>query len=111
MQQQSNAAIDRTLGIDDAVPYPCSPWSVAALEILPAFRLKVRFHDGSSGIVNMSALIHSPEAGVFASLSDESLFGQAYIDCCGAVAWPGGCPDLAPDAMHRAIATSGEWTP
>ncbi len=112
MQQQPNTSIHSAAGIAADVAgfgiHACSPWSVTALEILPASRLKVRFHDGTAGTVDMSRLIHSPDAGVFAPLADESLFAQAYI-AYGAVTWPGESPDLAPDAMHKAIAERGEW--
>ena len=113
MQQQPSTAPNSAPRVNAAIfgtALPCSPWSVTALEVLPAFRLKVRFYDGISGIVNMAALIHSPDAGIFAPLADTSLFAQAFIEH-GAVTWPGGCPDLAPDAMHKAIAASGGWTP
>lgn len=115
MHQQPSTAPNSALGINTAcldVIQPSSPWSVTALEVLSAFRLKVHFYDGTSGIVNMAALIHSPNAGVFAPLADETLFAKAYVEQ-GAVTWPTGeCPpDLAPDAMHRAIASNGEWTP
>lgn len=55
----------------------------------------------------MSALIASPDAGVFARLRDPDLFGQVHIEH-GAVTWPGEL-DLAPDAMHAAIKECGEW--
>jgi hypothetical protein len=56
----------------------------------------------------MSALIHSPHAGVFAALADPSLFAQVRVDL-GAVSWPGDL-DLAPDAMHEAIQAQGVWS-
>jgi len=77
------------------------PWRVAAVEALPGFRLDVRFGDGTEGTVDLKALIHSPDAGVFASLADPALFAQAYIEY-GAVTWPGEI-DLAPDAMYAEI--------
>jgi len=60
-----------------------------------------------AGIVDISRLVHSARAGVFAALADPSLFAQVWLDY-GAVAWPGEL-DLAPDAMHRAIQELGEW--
>jgi hypothetical protein len=74
---------------------------------LPDSRLFVRFVDGLTGIVDLSALIASPEAGVFARLRDRSLFEQVTAEM-GAVVWPGEL-DLAPDAMHAAIKQQGEW--
>jgi hypothetical protein len=58
-------------------------------------------------MVDMSGLIHSPKAGVFAALADSALFAQVALDY-GAVAWPGEL-DLAPDAMYAAIQEQGVW--
>ena len=69
--------------------------------------LRVRFNDGTAGIVEMAAFINSDRAGVFAALRDEGLFRQARV-MLGAVTWPGDL-DLAPDAMHRAIKEQGKW--
>jgi hypothetical protein len=78
------------------------------VEALPEFRLRVIFADGSTGIVDMARLVHSPKAGVFAALLDPALFAQATIEY-GAVTWPGEL-DLAPDAMHAAIREHGVWS-
>jgi len=87
---------------------PRSPWRVTAVEALPGFRLRVAFADGLTGMVDMSRLVHSPQAGVFAALADPSLFQQVTLDY-GAVAWPGEL-DLAPDAMHAAIQEQQVWS-
>lgn len=86
---------------------PRSPWRVTEVEALPGFRLRVAFADGLTGIVDMSRMVHSPKAGVFAVLADPSLFAQVKLDL-GAVTWPGEL-DLAPDAMHAAIQERGVW--
>lgn len=86
---------------------PRSPWRVTAIEVLPGFRLQVKFTDGLNGVVDMSALVHSPRAGVFAALADPLKFAHAKIEH-GAVTWPGEL-DLAPDAMHTAIQHHGKW--
>jgi hypothetical protein len=80
---------------------------VSTVEVLPAFRLSVRFADDVEGIVDMNALVHSQGAGVFAVLADPKLFAQAAIEH-GVVTWPGEI-DLAPDAMYAAIEASGKW--
>lgn len=77
------------------------PWRVATVEALPGFRLRVRFMDGTEGTVDLTALIHSPSAGVFSILVDPELFAQVHIEY-GAVTWPGEI-DLAPDAMYAEI--------
>ncbi len=74
---------------------------------LPGYRLAVRFFDGTSGIVDMSAMIAGDEAGIFAALRDPSMFNSVAIDI-GTVIWPNGA-DLAPDAMHDELAARGEW--
>ena len=84
-----------------------APWDVRDIIPLPDYRLAVRFVDGTTGIVDLSARVASPRAGVFAQLRDPDVFAQVYIEY-GAVTWPGEI-DLAPDAMHDAIKAHGEW--
>ncbi|HZT89733.1 MAG TPA: DUF2442 domain-containing protein [Stellaceae bacterium] len=86
---------------------PRAPWRVAEVEALGGFRLRVRFNDGTAGVVEMATFVQSEAAGVFAALRDEDLFRQVKV-CLGAVSWPGGL-DLAPDAMHHAIKQDGAW--
>lgn len=86
---------------------PRTRWRVAAVEALDGFRLRVRFLDGVEGTVEMSSLLHSPRAGVFAPLADPSLFARVFVEH-GAVSWPGEL-DLAPDAMYQAIKENGSW--
>jgi hypothetical protein len=87
---------------------PRSPWRVTKVEALPSFRLRVAFADGLTGMVDLSRLVHSPQAGVFAALADPSMFAQVRLDY-GAVAWPGEL-DLAPDAMYAAIQKNRVWS-
>ena len=87
---------------------PRSPWRLTNVEAMPGFRLRVAFADGLIGMVDLSRMVHSPKAGVFAALADPELFAQVRLDY-GAVAWPGEL-DLAPDAMHSAIQQHREWT-
>ncbi len=107
MRTESNANENSPVGLLDEIA-PRSPWRVTDVEALPEFRLRVIFADGSTGIVDMARLVHSPIAGVFAALLDPSLFAQATIED-GAVTWPGEL-DLAPDAMHAAIREHGVWS-
>lgn len=100
MRTQSAAQQDSPLAVTPPIQ-PRMPWRVAAVEALSGFRLHVRFVDGTEGVVDLTALIHSPDAGVFAALADPSLFAQARIEY-GAVTWPGEI-DLAPDAMYAEI--------
>lgn len=86
---------------------PHMPWRVAEAEVRDGYCVRVRFQDGLEGVVKMSELVHSPEAGVFAPLADAALFGQVGV-IHGALTWPGEI-DLAPDAMYEAIRDRGEW--
>jgi hypothetical protein len=107
MRSESDAGKDSTAALDDEI-VPRSPWSVIAVDSLPGFRLRVVFADGLTGTAELSGLVHSPRAGVFAVLTDPSLFAQVRVDL-GAVSWPGDL-DLAPDAMHKAIQEQGVWS-
>ena len=106
MLAQSNAKQDQPASLE-AEYRPRAPWRVVEVKVLPAYRLNVRFGDGLEGMVDMEALVHSSEAGVFAALLDPELFIQAGIEH-GVVTWPGEI-DLAPDAMYAAIKADGSW--
>jgi hypothetical protein len=106
MQSHADAQEDRTAELTPPVR-PRSPWRVAEVEALPGFRLRVRFNDGTAGIVEMGEFVKSDAAGVFAALRDENLFRQARV-AVGAVTWSGEL-DLAPDAMHQEIKQYGKW--
>jgi hypothetical protein len=71
------------------------------------YRLHVRFLDGLEGTVDMSHLVSSESAGVFAALRDETVFKQVFLEF-GAATWPGEI-DLAPDAMYEEIKKNGTW--
>ena len=106
MRTQSTSEKDSSVGITPAIR-PHMPWRVVDVKALPGYRLQVRFVDGLCGEVDMSALVHSTTAGVFASLADSAHFANAFVEH-GAVTWPGEI-DLAPDAMHAAIKRAGTW--
>ena len=106
MRTQSAAPQDSPLAVTPPIQ-PRMPWRVAAVEALPDSRLHVRFVDGTEGMVDLAPLIHSPGAGVFASIADPELFAQVLIEH-GAVTWPGEI-DLTPDAMYAEIKKAGTW--
>jgi hypothetical protein len=81
------------------------PWRVVAVEPMSTYRVGVRFRDGTTGTVDMSALVNSDAAGVFAPLREPEVFAAVYVEH-GAVAWPGEI-DLAPDALYAAIKDRG----
>jgi len=107
MRTESNASEDSSVAVVAEIA-PRSPRRVTEVEALTGFRLQVAFADGLRGMVDMSGLVHSPRAGVFAALADPSLFTQVKLDY-GAVSWHDEL-DLAPDAMHASIEEHGEWT-
>jgi len=80
---------------------PRMPWRVSSVQALPGHRLSVHFVDGTQGFIDLSHLVHAPDAGVFAALADPALFEQVFVER-GAVTWPGEI-DLAPDAMYAEI--------
>ena len=82
-------------------------WRIVEANPLDGFRLFVRFVDGTTGTVDLSGLVHSSRAGVFATLSDPDIFRQVFVER-GAVTWPGEL-DLAPDAMYTEIKENGNW--
>jgi len=106
MLAQPNAPQNLPVAVTPAVS-PWAKWRVVAVEVLPAYRLRVRFVDGVEGVVDMDGLVHSVGAGVFAALVDPDVFGRAAVEY-RAVTWPGEI-DLAPDAMYAAIRENGEW--
>ena len=108
MLAKPNAGQNRSAAVVPPI-VPKARWRVASVEVLPDYRLRVRFLDGLEGIVDMSRLIFSPDAGVFAALPDAALFEQVHLEY-GAVTWPSEI-DLAPDAMYREIGSGGVWIP
>lgn len=80
---------------------------MAEVTALDGYRLHVRFVDGLEGQVDLSALVRSPGAGVFAQLADPALFYDVYVKY-GAMTWPGEI-DLAPYTMYSEIKKIGEW--
>jgi hypothetical protein len=85
-----------------------APWRVDTANALPAYRLQVRFVDGTEGLVDLSRLISGDNAGVFAALRDPVEFGRVFV-FLGAVSWPGEI-DLAPDSMYEEIRKNGQCT-
>ena len=55
-------------------------WRVRAVNVLPDYRLSITCNDGTNGIVDMSALVNSPDAGIYAELKDAQLFQRVSIE-------------------------------
>jgi hypothetical protein len=86
-----------------------APWRVRAVNVQPDYRLSVTCNDGTSGIVDMSALVNSADAGIFAALKDAQLFQQVCIEL-GVLTWPNGA-DLDPLWVHESIIENKTWPP
>ena len=72
---------------------------VVEVRSLDGYRLWLRFQDGVSGIVDLSAELWGP---VFEPLKDGALFAQVSVHPeLDAVTWPNGA-DLAPEFLYRA---------
>jgi hypothetical protein len=102
MRNQTESVQNSTSGV-----VSFASWRIDKIEALPSYRLRVKFIDGTEGEVDLSRLVMSGNAGVFAALRDPVIFEQAYVEC-GVVTWPGGI-DLAPDAMYDEIKKQGFW--
>lgn len=87
---------------------PAAPWRVKAISVLPAYRLSVTFVDGTSGVVDLSAVRPEPSFGVFSALANRRFFAQARVEL-GAVTWPNGA-DLDPSWMHEQISAAEDKT-
>lgn len=103
MSSQATAQENSAPGIT-----PAAPWRVQALTILPGHRLSVTFRDGTSGIVDMSAVSADASCGVYADLATPALFAQARIEL-GVVSWPNGA-DLDPAWMYERIKEEKTWS-
>jgi hypothetical protein len=103
MQPQPLAEDNSAAAVAPAVR-PAMPWRVVSVEALQGYRLRVRFLDGLEGVVDMSGLVVSPNAGVFAALADSEVFNRVFV-ALGAVCWPDGL-DIAPDAIYAKIKAS-----
>jgi Protein of unknown function (DUF2442) len=103
MQPQPVAEDNSAAAVAPAVR-PAMPWRVVSVEALRGYRLRVRFLDGLEGVVDMSRLVVSSDAGVFAALADSEAFNRVFV-ALGAVCWPDGL-DIAPDAIYAKIKAS-----
>jgi hypothetical protein len=86
---------------------PRASWRVVEVHTLPGLCLAVKFIDGTTGEVDLSRLVMSDSAGIFAQLRDPILFAKVHVEY-GAVVWPGEI-DLAPDAMYDEIKKHSRW--
>ena len=83
-------------------------WRVRAVNVLSNYRLSITWNDGTSGVVDMSALVNSPVAGIYAALKDAQLFQKVSIEL-GALTWPNGA-DLDPLWTHEELSKNKTWS-
>lgn len=73
-------------------------YKIVAVEARPAYRVWIRFEDGTEGEVDLSDLVGK---GVFERWSDPGEFEKVHVDEeSGTITWPGGL-DVAPDRLYR----------
>jgi len=108
MRHQSAAEKDRTPSVNPPI-VASMPWRVQSVVVTGSLHLRVTFMDQLQGDVDLTDLVMSSRAGVFQALRDDSVFNSVFIEH-GAITWPDG-PDLAPDAMYRAIREQGVFRP
>ena len=73
---------------------------VVEVSALDDYKMWVRFHDGTSGTVDLSSQLWGP---MFEPLRDKTLFGQACVHPeLHTVTWPNGA-DLSPEYLYRAV--------
>ena len=71
---------------------------------LEGYRLKLRFEDGKTGVVDVSRCVSF--TGVFAKLSDGAEFAAVQVNQeLGTVCWPCGA-DLDPDVLYALVTDS-----
>jgi len=87
---------------------PSAPWRVREVNVQPGYRLAITCNDGTSGMVDMSALVNSANAGIYSALKDLQLFQQVSIEL-GALTWPNGA-DLDPVWVHEQIGKNKSWS-
>jgi hypothetical protein len=69
---------------------------IIKVKVLENYRLELIFHDGTTGIVDLSDLTGK---GVFSSWSDPKFFEQVQIGSFGELVW-GDKIDLCPDSLY-----------
>ncbi|WP_297324191.1 DUF2442 domain-containing protein [Nitrosomonas sp.] len=94
--------LHRTIGVTAS-----ASWRTRAVAVLPNYCLAVTCNDGTAGIIDMSQLILSEKAGIFAALKDGQLFSQVCIEL-GAITWPNGA-DLDPAWVYEEIGRNKIW--
>lgn len=79
--------------------------SIAKIEKLDGYKLRLRFSDGSEGVHDFTTMVG--ETGpMIEPLRDEAYFARVFLEF-GAPTWPNGY-DIAPEWLRREMAAAGE---
>ena len=74
---------------------------VIDVQPLNPYKLKLRFEDGATGVIDLEKLIDF--TGIFKPLRDDKFFAQATVDPdIGTILWPNGA-DINPDVLYALI--------
>ena len=72
--------------------------SITEAEVLDGSRIRLRFEDGTVGIVDLEDRLWGP---MFESLRNPAVFRRVRVEPqAGTITWPNGA-DLAPDMLYR----------
>jgi Protein of unknown function (DUF2442) len=72
--------------------------SITEADVLDGYRIRLRFEDGTVGIVDLEDRLWGP---MFESLRDPAVFRRVRVEPqAGTITWPNGA-DLAPDMLYR----------
>ena len=75
---------------------------VVSVQALPEHRLRVKFDDGTEGVVDVSAMVKF--SGVFEPLTDQTFFDQVSVHPeLRTVCWPNSA-DLDSDVLYAKVA-------
>ncbi|MGC4067908.1 MAG: DUF2442 domain-containing protein [Polyangiaceae bacterium] len=75
-------------------------------ELVNAYRIRLTFSDGASGIVDFEKRIVG-RGGVFLALEDPEVFGAFSLDAeAGTIIWPNGV-DFCPNTLHEVVTGQG----
>lgn len=72
---------------------------VTGAKVLPDYRLRVRFSDGSEGEVDLKAFVESDSRPIVSALRDRAAFAAIRIEM-DTVVWENGF-DLAPEFLRE----------
>ena len=72
---------------------------ITRVKVLPDYRIELKFDDGISGVVDLSALVGK---GVFDFWRDRHAFEQVQIGSFGELVW-GNQVDLCPDSLYLKV--------